>query len=260
MPEGSPDNPPNPRPGRWLLEALAAGAVVAGCAAGLAAVFGQPSANIEVTAASRFVGVAFAIMGLTWLGAVFLLGRFDWAGLFRWAGAVDGAGIAVLLAAWFGDVVGWREGLKLYAILASFATLQLALAWLVWRASRAGGAAALAAVLLAAAAMTTLVWGHLPDKLVAAGSAGDRAVMAVIRYGNPLLAANDAVNPPTRFDWTHTGWMYRRYGIIGEARLVRVPSWPVACGAYLVAAAALAGLGLLVRRRPQQANSAKERR
>lgn len=207
------------------------------------------SGPAEISPEMRFIAFALATMGLAWLTGIFVLRRFDWAGLFRWAAAVDVFGIALVVGAAASGAVGWAGGLKLYAILASFAMLQLAAVWLVWRLGGSMGGSAGIAVLLAVLGMTTLIWGHLPARLVRADSAGGRAVLTVVRYANPLLAANDALNPPTRFDWSRHGWMYSRYGIIGEARQLGLPGWPIACGIYLAVAAVLAGAGLIVRRR-----------
>jgi hypothetical protein len=111
------------------------------------------------------------------------------------------------------------------------------------------GLAVAAAVAAAVVGCSSLLWGHLPDRLCRPTSAADKAVLAVVRYGNPLLAADDAINPPTRFDWPHYGRMYQA-GLIGEARLWPLPRWPIACVVYLGLAAGLAAAGSFSRRRP----------
>ncbi len=197
----------------------------------------------------RLVAFAFATMGLAWLAAPFTLGgRFDWPALFRWAVVIDTAGVGLFVGSIVNDAVGWREGLALYAILVAFAAMQLALLWLLSRAGVASGPAGGIAATVAVVACSTLLWGHLIVRPFRAGSPGDTAALAVVRYANPLLAANAAVNPPTRFDWPHHGQMYRRYGIIGEARAWPLPNWPTACGLYAGIAVLLVLAGLVWRR------------
>ncbi|MDD4891458.1 MAG: hypothetical protein PHU85_16180, partial [Phycisphaerae bacterium] len=107
-------------------------------------------------------------------------------------------------------------------------------------------AAAITMVLLAVVGCTTLLWGHLPARLTTTASRADRAILWTIRYANPLLAANDAVSPPTQFDWPHHGWMYRHYGIIGESRLLGQPNWACATMLYLVVAAIAGAASLTI--------------
>jgi hypothetical protein len=169
----------------------------------------------------------------------------DWPALFRWAAAIDAAGVAIVVASIVSSAVSWREGLMLYAILVCFGLAQLAAVFLTLRISRSAGIATVVGVAIMVIGCTSLMWGHLPDRPFATGSSADRAVLAAVRYTNPLLAAHDAVN----FDWAHHGQMYAHYGIIGESRLLGLPDWLIACGWYLAVAVALGLLTRLSRRR-----------
>jgi hypothetical protein len=198
----------------------------------------------------RFVAFAFAAMGLGWLGGAWLIGRrLDWRGFLRWASAIDSVGIALLIAAGASDAVSWIEGLKLYAILACFGLAQCAAWWMVRRFGGRAGLAMLIAVALAVVCMSTLLWGHLPLRAAEPNSDADAAALAVVRYANPLLAANDAINPPTAFVWTHHGLMYRKLGIVGESRAPAMPDWSRACMVYLLAALVLTAAGVAIRGR-----------
>jgi hypothetical protein len=170
-----------------------------------------------------------------------------WPALFRWAALIDAAGVAIFIASIVSDAVTWRQGLMLYAILASFSLLQLAAMALVLRIARSPGLAAIVGVAIMVVGCTSLMWGHLVDRPFATGSPGDRAARAAVRYVNPLLAANDAITPPTSFDWAHHEHMYSHYGIIGESQVIGLPNWPVACGWYLAVAAVLGVLAWLCR-------------
>jgi hypothetical protein len=225
--------------------------------------------RIEISPSLRLVAFAMAAMGVAWLVAPFLvawasrpcpatladeknqsLGHGQdaratvWPALFRWAAVIDTAGVAIVIASVVSDAVSWRQGLMLYAILASFALLQLAAMCVTLRISRSAGLAIMVGVAIMVVGCTSLAWGHLLDRPFATGTPADRAVLAVVQYANPLLSAHDAV----AFDWAHHGQMYAHYGIIGESRVLGLPDWRIACGWYLAIAAALGLLARVCRR------------
>ncbi len=195
----------------------------------------------------RLIAFVFVAMGAAALLAPFGMGRrLDWIGLCRWGAAVDAAGVALIVAtAMAPDSVGvaWVDGLQCYGIIGCFALAQMGAAWTVQRWGGGPGLAVGKAVAAGVFAMTSLLWGHLLVRPFEAGSAGDTAALAAVRYINPLLAANDAV-ASARFDWPHTGLMYAKLGIIGEARAWPMPTWWRACLIYLLLGALATAVGL----------------
>ena len=239
--------------GTWLsVGGVAASAVAIGGAVALLAwlIFRTPM-PLPSAAALRLLAFTLAVMGLTWLTAVFFVIRPGWLGLIRWAAAVDAAGIGLLIGAMASGTVGWVTGLKLYAVLACFATLQLALAGLTWRLTRSTGPAAIAGLAVMVVACTSLVWGHLPCRLTSGNASARHTAVLVVRYLNPLLAANDALNAGgqggagsagVRFFWPQHGWMYAHYGLIGSDQAPALPDWLFACGIYLLVAGIMAAV------------------
>jgi len=247
------NTPPTPlsRPASTRRAVLAVVAVAVVASAGWAvigaAVARRTGPGIDPT--DRFIAFSFLAMTLAWLVSVLLLDRrLSWAALFRWAVLIDSAGVALVVAAALSGAVDWLTGVRLYAVLACFAAVQLALFALVVRLGGGAGPAAAGAIAAAVVACTSLLWGHLPLEPVASNSAASDVLLTVVRYVNPLLAANDALNPPTTFDWPRHGQMYHRWGIVGEARAWTLPLWWRASLAYLAVASFVGAIAALGRR------------
>ncbi|MCG3181577.1 MAG: hypothetical protein BIFFINMI_03975 [Phycisphaerae bacterium] len=234
-------SPACPRCSRLWWQAGAA-AVATGALLGLIAAWVAAHAGGRET--GGLIAFCFAAMVLPMLVGPVLLGRADWPGFLRWACATDTAGVALIVATAVGGATTWVVGLRLYVVLACFACMQAGLVWAMGRWTKRTGVAAAAATLLAVVACTSLLWGHLPLRLTRQGAPADSAIMAVVRYADPLLAANDAVNPPTSFSWSHRPLMYGRYSVVGESRTWLLPSWWAAGLIYLLAAAVFVAAGL----------------
>lgn len=208
-------------------------------------------------ATRRLVAFCFLTIGAILIVAPFLTGRrFDLVSMCRWGSAIDTGGIALIVTTALAPEetgVSWVDGLQCYLVMACFGLAQMAAAWSILRWRGSPGLAIGKAVAAACFALTSLLWGHLLAAPFRPESTGDAAALAVVSYVNPLLAANEAIAPPARFDWPHHGRMYERYGIVGEARAWPLPTWWRAALAYLLVGGVVAAVGLARRRRQETA-------
>lgn len=198
------------------------------------------------------LGLLLGLLALVVLApALAASGRDAWGVFARAAAAIDASLVLLAVVAARGEALDAGGVLKLYLLWAAVGLAQTALVGLS-RGPRGRAALAVAAVALVLGLAATPFWAN--QLVMQSRGAARRAVTSAVVTANPVLATAAALPGQAQFYWPERGILYE-YTVLGRDVPARAAAWGRTALAYAAAAAILAGLAVLARRRGAGSNA-----